>query len=309
MHRKICYYLDEVDRILQGQTQYPISCEIDPSNYCQNKCNFCMFSDFLKSSRVNLDYNVYQKVVRELKQVGTMSITFTGGGEPTLHPKFREMVLEANKLRFEVGLVTNGIELDTYIDLVPMFRFVRVSLDAASRETYYKIKDHDVFEKVRENIKLAVENKENTTVGISFVICNENMYEIEEAKFLAKSLGVDYIQIKPCYGESLQKVKQDTKTIVTKRYKVKSKLPCAIAGLVGIVGADANVYYCCQKRGKEDFILGNLEVSTFKEIWKRRTEFNPDTSYCYTCRYMNYAQGYRKFSKDKYQFLRHKHFL
>lgn len=314
MHRKICYYLDEVSRILQGQTQYPVSCEIDLSNHCQNRCSFCMFKDYLNTSRVNLNYDIYQKIIHELKQLGTESITFTGGGEPTTHPKFREAVLEARELRFEVGLVTNGIELDTYIDLVPMFRFVRVSLDAATQSTYSTIKGQPMFERVINNIKSAVEARPpfrngETTIAISFVVCEENQHEVEQAKALARKMKVDYLQFKPAFRRELGKIRGDSKAFTTERYEVDSNLPCAIAGLVGIIGADANVYYCCQKRGEDKYCLGNLKTGTLKQMWTQRNSVNPDLSECFTCRYMNYAKGYRRFSKSKYQYLRHKHFL
>jgi len=309
MYRKICYYLDEVDNILSGKVQYPVSCEIDLSNRCQNDCYFCMFKKYIKENEIDLDYDVYEQLIEDLKSVGTKSITFTGGGEPLLYPRFEDAIYLAVNSGFEVGLVTNGVDLDGYFHLIPYFKFIRVSLDAACRETYHKIKGQDNFGFVIDNLKQVTKIKENTTIGLSFVICKENKYEIEEAKFLAKSLKVDYIQFKPCYGERIEDIKPDNKTIVTPRYKVRGSLPCAIAGLVAIVGADSNLYYCCQKRGYENFVLGDLRTYSFKELWKKRSSFKPDISSCFTCRYMNYAQGYKKFSKPKYQFLRHKCFL
>jgi len=268
-----------------------------------------MFRNYLEKFRVVLNYEIYQKTIARLNKLGVRSITFTGGGEPLTYPKFEDAVLDAQKLRFEVGLVTNGIDLDRYASLVPSFRFIRVSLDAVTESTYLKIKGQPLFRKVKKNIELILKNRKTTTIGISFVVCQENQHEIEKAKVLAKDLKVDYIQFKPAFRRNLNRIKETNKTIITKRYKVSSTLPCAIAGLVGIIGADANVYFCCQKRGEDKYRLGNLQTESFERIWARRNDVNPDIKECSTCRYMNYAKGYKKFSQDKYQFLRHKHFL
>jgi MoaA/NifB/PqqE/SkfB family radical SAM enzyme len=220
------------------------------------------------------------------------------------------MVRVARGLGFEIGLVTNGIELDEYFDVLNSFVFVRISLDAASDNVYRKIKGTSHFAKVVKNIRKAIEiRSDGTTIGLSYVVCGDNESEVGKARRLAYRLGVDYIQIKPAHGLRLKGIRGNHKTIVTERHLANSELPCAIAGLVGIVGADACVYYCCQKRGIERYKMGSLLVDDFSNIWLGRPGIEPRVEGCYTCRYMNYAEGYRKFSRPKYRYLRHKYFL
>ena len=201
-------------------------------------------------------------------------------------------------------------------DLDSKFKFIRISLDAASAETYKKIKKTDYFGMVVHNVVELVKRGNCETVGLSFVVCDDNRHEIQEAINLSNRIGMAYCQIKPVISyegieTALSGVEENEGSIITPRYDVdkKSYVACAIAGLIGSVGADGKVYYCCIHRGNEKFEIGDLHKEPFEDICYNRVNFKPDLSGCATCRYMNYAKGYKEFSQKKYSFLRHKNFL
>lgn len=308
MHRKIIPYLDDIEAVLQGEFIPPVTCEIDPSNRCQNKCDFCMYTEYREKNQIDLNFEIYLNLIDNLRNIGVRSITFTGGGEPSMHPEFRNMILAAQG--FELGLATNGIFLDEIFDLLDRFKFVRISLDAATGKTYGLLKGFNFFDVVIENVKAALEADPRPIIGLSYVISKGNEHEIEKAQILAKDLGVNYIQIKPAYQKyDLDYcVSGNEQSFVLKRYAASMGLPCAAAHLVGIVGADANVYYCCQGRGLDEFTVGSLEDESFSEIWKHRMEMRPKCN-VKTCRYMNYAKGYERYSKQSNTILRHINFL
>lgn len=310
---KILYYLTEADRLVKGLFQEPVTCEIDASNKCQNNCNFCIYADYIKKERVHLDWNVYVNLIYSLVRWNIKSVTFTGGGEPLMNPDIENMIVCANDMGLKVGLVTNGIKLDS-ITHYERFEFIRVSLDCASPETYRDIKGTNYFYTVIENIERVVASGE-TDVGISMVIVKENRDEIETFKELGKSLGVNYVQVKPAWIEA--NIENTTRGIkdkglfVTERYTVnpESMLACKLAGLVGQVGADGKMYYCCVHRGKKEFEIGDLRKTPFSKIINGRDSFHPDLSVCGSCRYMNYAKIYQKVIDKKFTPLRHREFL
>ncbi len=298
MNRKILPYIDEIERIKNGETVYPITCEIDPANRCQNYCHFCVHRNSINGEY--LGYSVYRQLLSELHSLGTKSITFTGGGEPLCHPRIEDMVLDA-KDRFEIGLVTNGVALEK---ITPwLFKFIRVSLYGWDRESYKKVTGVDNFEKVIDNIINI--NKRATTLGLSCIVTKDDEKNIAKYNELADSLQVDYVQFKPLLGKDLPSI-TGKKAIATERYLANSSLPCQIAGLVGVVGADAKVYYCCLKRGLE--CLGSLEEESFSSLWEKRKYVKPKTN-CGTCRYMNYAKEYEKLTSAETFFLKHRSFL
>lgn len=311
MSKKIYYYLKEIEESIKGDPIMPVTCEIDLSNKCQLDCNFCMYEEYRKSNRVFLDWVVYVRLIKSLVNAGAKSVTFTGGGESTMHPRFLEMVEVAHWAGMKIGLITNGILLHKIPDLSP-FKFVRVSLDAATKGTYKKIKCKDFFDVVVRNIKEAAA-KDQTDVGISFVVCADNKREIKKAKKVAKSLGVKYIQFKPAWINGVvfsgYEVERDELALASERSIAKDRLPCDIAGLVGVVAATADVYFCCQHRGNPKYKLGNLTRDNFQSIWKNRGEVCPDFSTCPMCRYMEYAEEYKKLIEEGTMFFEHKEFL
>jgi MoaA/NifB/PqqE/SkfB family radical SAM enzyme len=310
MDNKIYYYLDAVEKLERGEFVPPITAEIDPSNKCMLNCSFCMFQGYIKEHREVLPWSVYQSLLGELYDIGTKSITFTGGGEPLTNPRFNQMVGAAFMLGFQVGLVTNGVLLDK-VENLESYKFIRVSLDSHNKEDYIKLKGADYFDKVLDNIKKAL--KHNEVIGISYVVNGINNKDLYKAEELANELGVAYLQIKPAYIDS--KIFTDFEypdgrpTISTKRYMATDNTPCNIAALIALIGADSNVYYCCQHRGKDKFNLGSLKEHSFIDLWKKRLSLKPNVSLCPPCRYMNYTRAYKKILEDGDLFFQHRYFL
>ena len=312
MEQKIYYYLDQIKKIQQGEFVPPVTVEIDPSNACPADCSFCMFQDYIKSARVHLKWDLYLKLIYELKHLEIKSITFTGGGEPLANPKFNEMVQVAHDLGFEIGLVTNGILLEM-LKKPEYFKFIRVSLDASDAEMYTKVKGVDAFDRVIKNIENTL--KKNPTVGISYVVGPDNNYNLDVAQQIADDLKVVYIQFKPCHigNEIFTDYKLPEKyetTIITPRYKIRDLLPCAIAHLVGIVTADGGVYYCCHGRGKLNYRIGSIGHETFESLWRQRLEYkNIAIRQCPPCRYANYARAVKELLKEGDYFFEHRNFI
>jgi len=309
MHRKIYYYLAEIREALETGWTLPITCEIDPSNNCMLNCKFCMYAEYLKVSNHNLDFDVYLNLINHLREIGTKSVTFTGGGEPLMHPQFNSMSKLAHLFGMQIGLVTNGVLLNK-VD-TENFLFIRVSLDASNPQMYHALKGKNLFDRVLRNIGKLVES--GRTVGISYVVCEENKDGIEDMILLGERLGVKYVQFKPAWinGTPFKNYTvPNTKNIIDmQRYMARDRLPCTIAALIGVVGADANCYFCCQYRGDKRFCLGSLKHSSFSRLWEKRAKFKPDISSCPQCRYMNYAQAYKKAMEGETLFLEHKNFL
>lgn len=306
---KIVAHLNEADNVVNDVAQFPISCEIDTSNYCQNDCKWCIYKGYLKNNRVHLDFSLYKHIIRQLKAGGCKSITFTGGGEPTMNPNFLEMVDYAYDHQLKIGLITNGILLNKLYDKLSKFDFIRVSLDAVNAFQYKMIKNTDYFYTVVNNITKACK-ADLCDIGISMVYENGGKQLAEDFYKLGESLGCTYAQVKPVVDqyveETSDQIAEAKGCFVTKRSLVNgSRLPCKLAGLIGQVGADGKYYYCCVHRGKEQFCVGDLNDYFIAILSLSRRDFEPDLNQCSTCRYMNYAEEYQKVSADKYKMLRH----
>lgn len=309
--KKIYYYLDRVEAAVEGEVVMPVTCEIDLSNRCQLDCSFCMYKDFRKKNSGLLPWTLYVKLIRDLASAGVRSATFTGGGEPLTHPNFSVFVDIAKFSGLEVGLITNGVAAELILEEASKFKFVRVSLDAGTPETYAKIKGRSYFYRVLQNVRKLVYS--GVTVGISFVVCEENKHEIPLIEKIGVDLGVKYVQIKPAWINgsvfSGYSAKSSELSLISSRARAKDLLPCAVASLVGVVSATGDVYYCCQHRGNPKYRLGNLADDCFPALWESRPGLSPDISSCPMCRYVEYAESYRELVSEGTMFFKHRNFL
>jgi len=67
-----------------------ISCWV--SEVCNLDCTYCYFSDTNhEKSHTYIDADRFKSWLAEAKIAGAEALEFSGGGEPTLHPRFREI--------------------------------------------------------------------------------------------------------------------------------------------------------------------------------------------------------------------------
>lgn len=88
----------------------PLHVTLFPTNRCNLKCAFCSCSE--RNLKTEISFDDFKLIAGNLIQQGMKAVTIAGGGEPTLHPQFPEIVLYLKARGVEVGLVTNGYFLN-----------------------------------------------------------------------------------------------------------------------------------------------------------------------------------------------------
>jgi len=138
-----------------------------------------------------------------------------GGGEPTLHKDFGEIVNYIKRIGLQLGIVTNGSRLGRMTKAAALLEkhdWIRVSLDAASQETFVKLhrpKTNVTLDDILHSAREVKMRNPNVSLGYSFVIMWEGLYlngqalypnihEMTEAVRLSQTYGFDYISFKPC---------------------------------------------------------------------------------------------------------------
>ena len=305
---------DKIRMILAGKIPPPSVLNLDLTNKCNFKCKHCYVEDII-SNRIEMPAKVAIKIIRGAAAAGVKSILFTGGGEPTLHPSFINCVEEANIFKMSIGLTTNGSNLNQFgiWSILPYFKYIRISVDAGTKETYTKIHgtSEDMFGRVLEQASRIIDTK-SCTVGMAFLVTPHNYTELREALKLAEDVGFDYLSIRPTvFGELLttkqlaqtaiisNNLKSETVKIypITARFKsliTKESYPCVSTPLVSVVTADAKLNLCCQYRGNPKYQWGDLTKNSFQELWgnKEHQELiaSADSSKCPVCRMISYNE-------------------
>ena len=74
------------------------------------------------------------------------------GGEPTLHPKFDEIVARLKREHFEVGVSTNAATLKQHMEALVELDTLQYSIEGWDAESYEKFRYPLKFERVRRNM-------------------------------------------------------------------------------------------------------------------------------------------------------------
>lgn len=289
---KLLLNIDKVNSIMDVANgkqmldkSFPISVELHLTDLCNLKCSWCTDKE-LRKNKATLSLETIRKIFKEFAEHNT-GITLEGGGEPTLHPNFKEIVDAGSKLGLDLGLITNGtVDIS---DSVHKLKWIRVSLDSSNEDEYKSEKGVDAFEKVLKNLKrmTAIRNPQKTFVGVGYVLTKRNQNNLEDLINQLDEIGIDYIYIRPVeeapdimptVEEMLDLRKKLVEITSNKRIKYmltiadrvvekNNNLPCIAHSLTSIIHANGDVSLC-EKRRNENTVLGNVNNSYFCEIWE-----------------------------------------
>jgi radical SAM protein with 4Fe4S-binding SPASM domain len=299
---KLMYHIERLHRWIKKGDIYPLYIEISPSGGCNQRCIFCAL-DYLGYKASILDTRVLKRFLKDIVARGVKSIMFAGEGEPLLHKDIATLIIYASNRGLDVAVTTNGVLLSRTLleKILPHLSWLRVSLNAATAKTYARIHrtDSQSFFKVMANIKDAVNLKKkkklSSTVGVQFLLLNENYKELYKLARVLKKTGVDYLIIKPYsqhpksynrlgttldydkfsfFEDSLKKYEGKNFKIIFRKevvLRLKEKKPyikCLGLPFWSYLTSSGNLYACSAFLGDERFSYGNIYKEPFEKIWK-----------------------------------------
>ena len=192
--------LTRIREHLSGTNYAPLVVELDLTTFCNIKCPECVNRALLNKDEFSKD-RLFE-ILQDMKHSGVRNIILIGGGEPLLYPYLEETLAFCHSLGFDIGLVTNGVLLGAHAEIInDTVKWVRISVDAATPDTYFRCKGINAFDTVINGITKLCGNKK-PKVGFSFLIGSTegnscNIHELNDAAHLAESIGCDYFELKP----------------------------------------------------------------------------------------------------------------
>lgn len=294
----------------------PITIDIDPSGRCNLNCIWCNFADYNKECSKDIPTEHLLRIADFAAAWGVKSVHVLGGGEPLMNPGVKDLFLHLQQNGLQSSLITNGTLLtDELIDVIlKTCRWVGISLDAGSSDTYMKVKgigSDAIFGLVTNNIKKLCDRKKelksNCAVCAKYLMHPLNVKDIFKCALLVKYLGVDDFQIRPAGWENVQNknvtkfdftplldivneqiektrgIESDTFHTYGVRHKFSVDMErkityskCIASPVTLVFGADGNCHVCGDRRGQKEFILCSHypDVRNVLKYWN--TEWHHD---------------------------------
>jgi MoaA/NifB/PqqE/SkfB family radical SAM enzyme len=136
-----------------GDSPTPPSMHVELTDACNLKCVYCD-NPFFAFPRKVMSRETVQSIVSSLatKSIARVCV---GGGEPTLHPYFAELVPEIRKIAKVLTIVSNGQwenEKTAATVLTTPFDLIEISVDAGGKSMYERSRQGGDFEKLLRNL-------------------------------------------------------------------------------------------------------------------------------------------------------------
>lgn len=284
---KLLYHPQRLASILQGEDFWPVQIELSPTMACNQQCVWCIDLEWRRSFAGALEMVAVESMLRTCYAHGTRGLSLEGGGEPTTSPFFRPLVELGSDIGYDLGLITNGVLLDRYADLVSRFTWLRVSLDAYDPAYYHRMHGSPHFDRVWHNLGLAAEARGQARLGVSFLVTPEQGERdgLRMTCTRAKALGLQYVQFKRVAGHAdlWQEAwldAADFADLVGDGFQVfvqpaenhergNGGLPCRAHAFSVQVGPAGDVFVCCRLRQAPLWRgwIGNIYHQDFADIW------------------------------------------
>ena len=298
----------------------PAQVDIDLTNICNQDCFYCNSAVHRAEHPVQKSYTEYINLLDKLatwrahtpNSFGTLhTITYPGGGEPTVLNEYEKVLEHTVDLGFLTSLTTNGSKLDRMIERMPINKiqkmaWIGIDIDAGTEDKYELIRrsltKESLFPRVIANARELV--KMGAMVDFKALInkYNADYQSIKDLFAISQSVGVRQLYLRPTIlnGTAFnfehlipdinalsQEYSMPVKLNLTKA-QPRNYTRCHQMYQFPVFCADGKVYTCCDNKGNDRFSLGAWDSGDFRDLWltqRHHDIYNSvDTRFCPHCR-------------------------
>jgi len=312
---KIFHFPEKLKSFEAGEVLAPLYVRIKPINICNHGCFFCVYSTGFRVKDGGEEEHIISGMHEDMKEddviptekmmeilydlhyMGTKAVTYSGGGEPLMHPDIVPIMRKTLELGLDLSIITNGQNLaKERAEVLAKAKWVRVSMDYTSGEEMKRFRNvpEKSFDSVLKNIKnfAAIKDK-SCNLGVNYIVHRNNYKNLWGFSQLLKEVGVENVRYSPMYvpdfydyhkeiadevNEQLAKIQTITSenfsvnstyniTPGSSHSSVRSYKRCYIMQTVPVIGADLNVYACHNKAYDKTGCIGSIKEKRFPTLW------------------------------------------
>lgn len=270
----------------------PISISIEPTTACNLGCPECPSGLKMFSRKTgNLRLPDYTRWIDGMSS-HLVHLNLYFQGEPFIHPEIYELIIHAHRQRIFTSTSTNG----HFLSEENAMRIVSsgldqliISVDGVTQEVYEQYRIHGSLSKVLEGAKILMDCKRRLHsatphVVFQFLVLRPNEHQVDEVFDIARAIGIDEVRLKTAqvydYVNGNALLPENEKYSRYMRlpdgtYRVKSVLEnqCWRMWSGCVITWDGRVVPCCFDKDATH-ALGNLQTSSFTEIWNGPAYFD-----------------------------------
>lgn len=290
---------EEMQAGKSGLMSKPQRLVFEMTNSCNLNCVMCGRNvRHFKPTHFNIDWlEKFNDITPYIEEV-----TLMGWGEPTMHPQFVDFLKWANSHDLQKYFCTNGMKLGELQDTIfkQQVDIIAISIDAADNESNQAIRRGADLNKIIENLKGIVEEKQRRNSLFPYMnsvttLMKRNLREFPKIVKLAADIGLN--EVKAVYltvfddaliSDSLYDAMDEVKAVfdeaqeAAEKYGISIKLPhlrgedptgealhkpCYTGWRDFFLGSDGYVRPCMSTSIKFFHIE---EYSNFDEMWNSK---------------------------------------
>lgn len=278
----------------------PAQVDIDLTNICNQDCYYCNSADHRAAAPVQKKYTEYIRLLDKLatwrshspNSYGTThTITYPGGGEPTVLAGYENVIEHTIDLGFLTSITTNGSKLHKLINSVAVEKlrkigWVGIDIDAGTEDLYEQIRrsltSTSLFTRVKENAQELI----NIGVNVDFKCLlnpfNESAQAIDDLFRYVKEVGGRSLYFRPVIYNNqahhitdnlLDNIKLSSQKyavpywINTNKTQPRNYKRCHQMYHFPVFCAEGYIYVCCDNKGNPNFSIGRWDQDDFRDLW------------------------------------------
>jgi radical SAM protein with 4Fe4S-binding SPASM domain len=281
---------------------YPAYIEVEVTTRCNMRCVMCEHTYWDEPAK-DMSFDEFKYILEQFPHLRWIGLT--GIGESFLNKDFIKMLAYVKSK----GIITEIYDTFYFVDKEIASKLIELkidsiyaSIDAATKDTYEKIRPGSNFERVINNVKYFLNLKRNKPLPLSsfnfhYIVSKLNLDEVLDYLDLVYSIseGVpvniqftrllhNYPQIKDIYTEipqsliqkTIAKGKQLSIGVIWNANALNPKPPPSfcIEWTMPFIFVTGEVIPCCagneanRRKFQKEFSMGNIFKQPFKDIWR-----------------------------------------
>ncbi len=243
--------------------EIPLNIDIEISSVCNLKCPMCPQSEMQPTNKKFMDIDLFKKIIDQAISIGVPAIKLNWRGEPTLHPKFEEMLFYVEGKFLDIRMNTNGTHGTGLIpQMLHICDKIIYSIDSLNQAVLDKIRPGIQMLKIAENF-VEINMLKTLSKGkiiINFTIQKENENELINMGRWCETSGYEF------NPRLMFPRTQKDHDFVSKRRKIKGPKSCGYPFQRLTISHDGLVHPCCVDWHDLE-IVGDVKTESIMDIW------------------------------------------